>query len=685
MADVTDLGLKQVSSTFAGNLKNHLDNWKKLTSDPSILQTVQGCKFRFVSSSEQLSIPHNTIFQAQEKETVNKMLREYEQRGIITKSTHCDGEFISPIFLRPKKDGSSRLILNLKNLNDRLEYVHFKMDNIHTATKLISQDCFMASVDLKDAYYSVPIHEDYQKYLKFQWEDQLYTFNCLPNGLCVAPRKFTKLLKPCFAELRTLGHTSVAYLDDSLLISDSWEECMKNIHDTTNLLESLGFCVNYEKSVLQPTQQITFLGFRINSAHMTISLTEDRKLSVKSEVQKLVQQNKASIEQVARVIGKLVACFPAVTHGPLFYRKLDIAKNSALRQSKGNYKATMSIGEEEKLELTWWLDNLDMASNPILPRKVDLHISTDASLKGWGACCEDVNTGGRWNVEESNEHINCLELMAAFLALQSFESRIKGKNVLLKLDNVTAVSYINAMGGSRSRSCNSLTQKIWQWCIPRKVCLKAVHIPGKCNVEADVQSRTFNDNIEWSLHKDEFAKLIRVFGQFSIDLFATRLNNKVDRYISWRPDPDATSVDAFVHSWGTEYFYAFPPFNQIGNCIQKIRIDRAEGVIIIPFWPTQSWFPAIAKLFVDFPRFLMKRKDLLQIPGTNQIHPLHQKLQLIACRVSGNPLKAEAFQRSLPNSFCKAGNIQHKNNTTPTSESGKHIVIGSKFLQIAQL
>ena len=48
----------------------------------------------------------------------------------------------------------------------------------------------MASVVLKDAYYSVPIHEEYQKYLKFQWEDQLYTFTCLPNGLCVAPRKF---------------------------------------------------------------------------------------------------------------------------------------------------------------------------------------------------------------------------------------------------------------------------------------------------------------------------------------------------------------------------------------------------------------------------------------------------------------------------------------------------------------
>ena len=460
---------------------------------------------------------------------------------------------------------------------------------------------------------------------------------------------------------------------------------MKNIQDTTNLLESLGFYLNYEKSVLQPTQQITFLGFRINSAHMKITLTEDRKASVKSEVQKLSQQDRASIEQVARVIGKLVACFPAVTYRPLFYRRLDMAKNAALRQHKGNYKAIMCVGEGEKLDLAWWLDNTDTASNPILPRKVEMIISADASLKGWRACCEDVNTGGRWSVEESKEHINYLELMAAFLALQSFESKITDKVVLLKLDNVTAVSYINAMGGSRSRSCNALTHKIWQWCISKKVFLKAVHIPGKSNIAADVQSRTFNDNLEWSLHKDEFAKLSRVFGQFSIDLFATRLNNKVDRFISWRPDPEATSVDAFVHFWGTEYFYAFPPFNLIGNCVQKIRMDKADGVIIVPFWPTQCWFPAISKLFVDFLRLLMKRKDLLLIPGTDKIHPFHNKLHLIACRVSGHLLKAEAFQRTLPNSSCKVGASPLKSSTTATSKSGQNIVIGSKYLQIIHL
>ena len=74
-------------------------------------------------------------------------------------------EFISPIFLTPKSDGSFRLILNLKKLNDFMPYVHFKMDTVTSVLKLITKNCFMAKVDIKDAYYSVPINVMHQKFL----------------------------------------------------------------------------------------------------------------------------------------------------------------------------------------------------------------------------------------------------------------------------------------------------------------------------------------------------------------------------------------------------------------------------------------------------------------------------------------------------------------------------------------
>ena len=72
------------------------------------------------------------------------------------------------------------------------------MDTLEAAVNMMRPGCFMASVVLKDEYYTVPIHQPYQKYLKFCFDGVFYQYNCLPNGLASAPRIFTKLLKPVY-------------------------------------------------------------------------------------------------------------------------------------------------------------------------------------------------------------------------------------------------------------------------------------------------------------------------------------------------------------------------------------------------------------------------------------------------------------------------------------------------------
>ena len=93
---------------------------------------------------------------------------------------------------------NGRLILNLKSLNEHVEYHHFKKDTLQSAIRLMTPNCHMASVDLRDAYYSVPIHIDDQKYLRFCCKSRLFQFTCLPNGLASAPRRFTEILKHTF-------------------------------------------------------------------------------------------------------------------------------------------------------------------------------------------------------------------------------------------------------------------------------------------------------------------------------------------------------------------------------------------------------------------------------------------------------------------------------------------------------
>ena len=141
-------------------------------------------------------------------------------------SVHEEGEFISSIFVRPKKDGSYRMILNLKSLNQYAEYHHFKLGTIWTAVHMLTSGCFMASIDLKDAYYSVHMDYLHQKYFKFSWIGNLYQFTCFPNGMELCPRKFTKLLKPVYSTLRMKGHLSVGYINDSYLQAAEFEHCV---------------------------------------------------------------------------------------------------------------------------------------------------------------------------------------------------------------------------------------------------------------------------------------------------------------------------------------------------------------------------------------------------------------------------------------------------------------------------
>jgi len=90
-----------------------------------------------------------SVFNAQEELIVRQEIKTILAKGVIYQSHHEPGEFISTIFLRPKSDGSFRMILSLKEFNKSVEHHHFKMDNLDTVTKMIKPGCYMASVDLK--------------------------------------------------------------------------------------------------------------------------------------------------------------------------------------------------------------------------------------------------------------------------------------------------------------------------------------------------------------------------------------------------------------------------------------------------------------------------------------------------------------------------------------------------------
>ena len=113
-----------------------------------------------------------------------------------------------------------------------------------------------------------------------------------------------------------------------------------------------------------------------------------------------------------------------------------------------------------------------------------------------GAVCGERKTGGRWTPTEAQSHINILELLAAFFALKCFCKNMQNIHVQLQIDNTTAVTYINNMGGSKSTELNQLAFSVWEWCTTRHIWVSAVHIAGILNARADEKSREFCDKHE---------------------------------------------------------------------------------------------------------------------------------------------------------------------------------------------
>ena len=116
-------------------------------------------------------------------------------KGVIVPIQRKDDDFVSNIFTRKKRDDTYRMILNLKKFNDFLLVPHCKLESIEDALNLTREGCYFALVDLKDAYYSIPIHEGFQKYLKMYWEN--YYFKCTLRCLMVLHQLYGNLPKSC--------------------------------------------------------------------------------------------------------------------------------------------------------------------------------------------------------------------------------------------------------------------------------------------------------------------------------------------------------------------------------------------------------------------------------------------------------------------------------------------------------
>ena len=158
-----------------------------------------------------------------------------------------------------------------------------------------------------------------------------------------------------------------------------------------------------------------------------------------------------------------------------------------------------------------------------------------------------------------------------------------------------------------------------------------------------------------------FKRVCQLYYTPEVDLFATRINAQVSTYVSWKPDPSATHINAFTLNWANKKVYAFPPFSMISRALKKLQEEEATVLMVLPLWPTQFWFPKALQLLVTDP-VLLPRNSLVLPQNPTLTHPQAHRLVLTAMVLSGNHSKINAFRQMLPKFYLNHGEITLKDN-----------------------
>ena len=548
---------------------------------------------------------------------------------------------------------------------------------------------YMVKLDLKSAFWHVPIWEKHKKLLRFRWMGKLYQMEALPFGLSAAPRLFTKLLKTPMSLIRRLGILICIYLDDMLILSDSYEEAIRARDAVIFILQNLGFTINWEKSVIIPTTTLEFLGFILDSINMEIGLSPEKAKSLISLCRRTMSLEQIPLRELASLIGKLHSTCQAILLAPMQVRNLQKVQAEALRIN-ASYETMITLDVKCKSELSWWTKNLQLlGGRKMRIEEPDLILYSDASTsQGWGAATESgTRTGGQWTREERERwHINTLELIACERAIMALSKNLNPKHILIYVDNQVALSYLNKMGG-KNPHMTSIAKRIWNFAMLNGFVITGLWIPSGENKLADEESRRTETSADWALDSQTFTEITRALGDPSVDAFASLTMHQLPKYWSWKPDPLAQGTDALIQDWRQEFPYIFPPLCLMGRILSKIQRQRVERAILIaPIWQNQTWFPKLIRMLIKRP-IVLTPSPLILKNHQGEPHPLisQGRMNLAAFLVSGVEWRQRDFLETLPLSSSIVEEGAQRELTKPHGLNGLIGVIHNKLIHSTAL
>lgn len=350
-----------------------------------------------------------------EREHLNKIINDLLTNGIIREST---SDYSSPVILVGKKNGEKRLCIDYRSLNRKTMKDKYPMPRIEDQLDRLGGNKYFTSLDLFSGYYQVPMSENSKRFTAFVTPDGLYEFERMPFGLANAPSVFQRTINTM---LKGRQNLALAYMDDLLVMSKTFEEGLDKLEKVFQLLRSAKLTLNLKKCDFFQTR-INYLGYEISSDGIRPGVAKVQAVMDFPEPK--------NVHEVRQYVGLTSYFRRFIQNYSVIAKPLTILtkKNASWHFDE----AQVNAFKELKARLT---------TRPVLALydpQGEFEIHTDASKIGIGAILiQRVNTelphpicyySRQTTSDESKLHSYELETLAVVCALNRFRVYILGKS-----------------------------------------------------------------------------------------------------------------------------------------------------------------------------------------------------------------------------------------------------------------
>ena len=608
---------------------------ERITTDPYVLDILkEGLKLDFVTPPGPYYEPNNrscldNLEVAQQK--VAGWLAAGSVKEVSSRPYCC-----SPLTVSEKTDyltgtKKKRPCLDLsRHVNQHIVVPKIKLDDLSVSEKLISEGDYQASFDLTNAYFHINIAPAFRKYLGFSLPDssgvtRYYVFRVMIYGLKPAAYVITRLTKPLLAHLHKRGVKASIFIDDGRITGADKVGTWNQFKYALQLFENAGWNIQHLKTSTEPTQKLYHMGFWCDSASMSYTISDPKLQHIQAMIDLVLQNPKCQLKLLSSIAGKLMSTLKAMGPViPILLRSSFVFLAEHLEPGSNDYDQNVSVGARVLEDLTFLRASLeDINGYPIFGNKIGFCLNqalVEGDLKSaerelgpterlWISDSSEIKAAAYNAFDIGNEisihtftatqqelSSSAREFMALFLALTRLQDDIGGSGVrtlywttdsqvlVVWLTKGTKILFIQQKLIALYKMLHQLRVRIIPIWLPRSNAL--IRMADECS--------KFRDTDDWGLSLRSFKiveKLFRV--KFTCDACANGTNKKTEKFYSKVAAPGTSGVNAFMQDWSQEVMYVCPPVNLIIDVYQYIRTVPCSGVLVIPQWERNSYWPVI--------------------------------------------------------------------------------------------